>query len=291
MFEHLDDVDPPRPGPRERARVFNRADQLVHHRRIVAGLCIAVVVALVAAIPGVLTAAGGGSKKLRTAAAPATTSSTDEFTPGVVSPAGDETVPGSSTTTTTSPAQLSGSSAARPSATTTPAKGASGSPSLQPSGGQSSFTSSATCRNSSDPKCGPFYWDPPPADDQPATMTITWSPAQPKVGEKVTFRVVVNDPDDASPLYNIKSWDYGEGGGQMMVGEPTSQDPCAGRYGPWTPPQAAPGQYQEEGGFGLEYTFKESGPHTVRFSYVPQYPQCVDPYASGANAAVTVDVS
>src|SRR5438046_2046351 len=68
MFEHLDDTNPPQPGSRERARVFSRADELVLHRRMLMGLGVAVVVALVAAVPGVLTAAGGNAKRVRTAA-------------------------------------------------------------------------------------------------------------------------------------------------------------------------------------------------------------------------------
>src|SRR5437764_5123601 len=120
MFEHLDDANPPQPGSHERARVFSRADELVHHRRMLMGLGVAVVVALVAAVPGVLTAAGGSSKRVHTAASPATTPTTGEQTAGVVNPVTGEPIPGPSgpsATPTTTP-QVLGNSFIRPQPTT-----------------------------------------------------------------------------------------------------------------------------------------------------------------------------
>ena len=263
MFDHLDDANPPQPGPVQRGRVSVRADALQRRRRIVTGLAIAVAVVLVAAIPGVLAASGGGTKKVQTAAGPATTSSTSVEAPGVVTPV-TETVPPATTTSTP------------PATTTTSVK--------------RTTSTTIVCRNSYNPACGPFHWDPP-VQDLGATMTITWTPSQPKVGEKVTFRVVIEDPDDPSPHYTYKQWDYGEANGQIQDGD-ISQDTCENRYGPWTPPQPAPGRYEQEGGYGLEYTFSGAGPHNVYMGYNPGGPNwCYDPYNMGTasgKAVVTV---
>jgi hypothetical protein len=271
VFDHLDDGNPPQPGPLDRARVRSRADDLVRHRRLMAGLAVAVVLALLAAIPGVFTATGGDSKRVQTASAPATTSSTSVEEPGVVNPVA---TPLDSTTT---PA-FAAPPGTRPATTTTT------------NGRPSSTTTTIVCRNSYDPACGEFRWDPP-VQDQGATMTITWTPSQPKAGEKVTFRVVIDDPDDPSPKYNLKQEDYGEAGGQFDEGDP-SQNTCENRYGPWTPPPPGPGHYEQDGGYGLEYTFKGAGAHPIMIGYTSGGPNwCYDPYNQGTvggKATVTV---
>src|SRR5579872_131983 len=41
-------------------------------------------------------------------------------------------------------------------------------------------TTSLVCRDSLDPACGPFRWDPQPLANEPLTVQVTFSPAQPR---------------------------------------------------------------------------------------------------------------
>lgn len=53
------------------------------------------------------------------------------------------------------------------------------------------------CRNSYDPRCGPFYWDYDPATfpNQPLTITISHEPEEIVAGQQVVFTVTFHDPD------------------------------------------------------------------------------------------------
>src|SRR5262245_38037189 len=55
-------------------------------------------------------------------------------------------------------------------------------------------TTELVCRNSTDERCGDFYYDWPEAD-RPTVITIELSPAAPRIGELVTFTVTIDDPD------------------------------------------------------------------------------------------------
>lgn len=83
----------------------------------------------------------------------------------------------------------------------------------------SSTTTTLLCRNSVDPACGPFRWDPPLPPNQPLTVKVTHTPATPKAGETVTFRVVVDDADgsvllDRTGIANHYGDGPTDGGGQ-----------------------------------------------------------------------------
>jgi hypothetical protein len=292
MFEHLDDADPPQPGPLERARVFSRAAELVQHRRLVIGLCVAVIIALIAAIPGVLTAAGGTSKRVHTAAAPATTPTTSEGTSGIVNPITGEPIPGvsgPSATPTTAAPQVLGSSVTRPPVTSrTNPPSPTGGPQPGDSARSAQFTSSGTpCRNSSDPACGPFYWDPDPGPNEPLTGQVTFEPANPKAGDTVTFHITANDPDDG-PL-GICSTSYGDGAN--VVCDPIElMDPdhhCPKQYGPWTPPARKQGAMDTHD----VHTYNNAGTYNVSFDTHSGSYCSSDPYASRANLTATVVVS
>jgi len=121
------------------------------------------------------------------------------------------------------------------------------------------------CHNSTNPACGQFRWDPPPGANQQMLASVSWTPAQPVVGEPVTFTVGWSDPD-ANAIDGFFSPD---GAG---LGAPC-QYPQG--YGPWTPPAPAPGS----GSWTYTYTFSAPGSYTVAMN-VWTGDVCANPYAS-----------
>ena len=90
----------------------------------------------------------------------------------------------------------------------------------------------AGCRNSSDPACGAFFWDPQPPPDQPLVINVRFSPDPPRAGEEVVFDIEYHDPD--APELACPIVVFGDDAA------PTHCDPAprpCGRYGPWTPPE------------------------------------------------------
>jgi len=51
------------------------------------------------------------------------------------------------------------------------------------------------CRNSTNPQCGPFRWDPQPLPNRPMRVDVQIAPSHPRPGDVVTFTVVASDPD------------------------------------------------------------------------------------------------
>lgn len=114
------------------------------------------------------------------------------------------------------------------------------------------------CRNSTDPACGPFRWDPQPAPNQPIQYTVSINPEHPQVGEEVTFVIEASDPDAVLTPTAI-SLSFGDASPTINRRNP---DPCDVRYGPWTPPDPAPGHirktyqhvYESPGSFPVAFT-------------------------------------
>ena len=185
------------------SEIFERAQEYINRRRLMIGLCAAVAVALIAALLGVLTSDGSG-RSVRTAefAKVGPTTTVDPAAGvGVVNPldttpapGGPGAVPGSPTTTT--PAIVLGTTFTRPTTTAAPKpapKAAAPATTAPPAKGS---PPTSTCRNSSDPACGPFSWDPPPAPNQPRQVNLSVSTASPRVGQAVTVHADVHDPED-----------------------------------------------------------------------------------------------
>lgn len=282
------------------SEIFERAQEYIDRRRLMIGLCAAVAVALIAALVGVLTS-GGGGRSVRTAAF-AKVGPTTTVDPaagagvGVVNPldtapapgAAPGAVPGSPTTTT--PALVLGTTFTRPTTTAAPKaapKPATPAPTAPPPKGS---PPTSTCRNSSDPACGPFSWDPPPAPDQPRQVTLTVSPASPRVGQAVTVHADVHDPDDPQTMQcPSPTYDYGDGPAMSTHCDPApGSNPCPTRYGPWTPPAAAPGAGQED----QTHSYSTPGVYTITFKYAPGIADgCYNPYASEGSGSITITVS
>lgn len=281
--------------------VLERAEKTVTRRGLLIGLCVAVAVALVAAIPGLLTSADNG-KKVQTAAS-AQGAATTQPGEGVINAIPDETLPtppgiDPGSTATTRPPLVAGVTFTRPTTTTTAAPKAapkpapattapSGSPPSTASTGTSKpsgFTPTSTCHNSYDPSCGPFSWQPAPDANQPITGQVTSSQGAP--GAKVTFTLNADDPD-AGPLQECNI-DFGDNQGFHCDPRP-SVDPsyCPAQYGPWTPPAKHDGPLHST----WDHTYATPGHYHVVFEVRSAMQECNNPYASTAQLTVDVFVS
>ena len=271
-----------------RREIFERAQELVDRRRLVIGLCAAAALALIAAIPGVLSSADNGAKVHTGAFA--------QVTPTTASPVVNASPldPALSTTTsTTNPALVLGSTFSRP--TTTVPNGPAPKPAPKPAAAPAPPAATTTptarvCHNSYDTACGPFYWDPKPAPDQPRQVTLSSQSQTVQAGQPVTIHAVVYDPDD-SQAFKCPStlYDFGDGpAASTHCDPPPNSNPCPIRSGPWTPPAANAGGGQED----VAHTFATAGTYTVKFTYDPGYEDaCYNPYASNGSGTLTITVT
>lgn len=150
-------------------------------------------------------------------------------------------------------------------------------------------TTVVACRNSTDPACGPFRFDPQPGADSPMTAQVVAEPASVRAGQEVVFTVTLDDPDGVS--YGSSVFIFGDSG----IGE-TSQDPCT-KFGPWDPPPRDPASATEVQ--LVRHTYFSPGTYTATFAFEAGPFDCVDsvtgrgdrPYASSATGTVTVVVT
>ena len=228
-------------------RVHARGEALHRRAQVIRGLSVATALLLLAAVPGALAASGsgGGNRNVRTIGRPSTSTSEEPTTTA-------EPV----TTTTVAPA-----------------------PTTAPHG----TTTTLVCRNSTNPACGPFRWDPPPGPNSPLTVQVTYSPSSPKAGETVTFHVVVDDPD--AKINRVCNYNavYGDGSVQPGCG---SSALCAAVYGPWTPPARVADHY----GTDFQHTYATAGTYTASFSFQSTSFCYPDPYGSQGSGSATVTV-
>jgi hypothetical protein len=277
------------------SEIFERAQEYIDRRRLRIGLCAAVAVALIAALVGLLTSDGGG-RSVRTAefakVGPTTTVDPGAGAGvGVVNPldtapapgAAPGAVPGSPTTTT--PALVLGTTFTRPTTTAAPKaapKAATPATTAPPAKGPP-----PTCRNSYDPACGSFRWDPDPGPNQPMTGQITFDPPNPRAGDTVTFHIVANDPD-AQPV-GICNASYGQGEAGYVCDPRPKIDPsyCPAQYGPWTPPGRQTGNLDTTD----RHLYKNAGSYDVSFDLGSAQGDCNNPYASGLTVKTTVIVT
>lgn len=201
------------------------------------------------------------------------------------SPATTTTAPRAAvTTSTTAPAPLAAASAA-PATNSTTADPATNSTTAAPA------TNSTVdpCRNSTDPLCGPFHFDPQPGADNPMAVQVTAEPASPVAGQPMVFHITLTDPDGVS--FDGTIFNFGTSG----IGGSTPEA-CA-KFGPWDPPERDPAAATQT--VTVTHTYFEAGTYTATFSFDAGPFDCVDsvtgrgdrPYASSATGSVTVVVS
>ena len=143
-------------------------------------------------------------------------------------------------------------------------------------------TTTLVCRNSYNPACGPFRWDPAPAPAGDWTVSIQYSPAQPAVGDLVTFTVTISDPNTS--VYTCGHVSFGAGGPDENCD--TQSAPCQTRYGPWDPPAEHPDSVTT----GYTYRYDKPGTYTFSVAY-PVGNSCYDPYRTQAGASQSLTVS
>jgi hypothetical protein len=257
--------------------------QRFDRRHLLAGLAAAVVVTLIAAIPGVLTNSGGGDRRVRAAAAPARAegppSGTVNDAPGATVAPQPDAGSASPTTPGHPDAQVLGVTFERTSTTSV-------TPVVTPPRSDATTTTTASkpsCRNSTEPSCGAFRWDPDPGPNQPATGTVTATQSAP--GQPVSFRVQASDPD-AEPVA-ICNISFGDGNNVVCDPRPR-MDPssCPKQYGPWTPPAAQRGELDTTN----EHTY-QPGKYDVSFDVRSAMNDCNNPYASTVTLTATVVVT
>ena len=273
------------PFGRER---LERLQELIDQRRLIIGLCLAVAVALIAAIPGIFSSADGG-RRVRTSGFVPVPRTTLPEALGVVNPViGAQQTPAAPrpSTSTTRPALVLGRSIARPTTTVAPK------PAPKPNAPASTAPpkgpgpTAPPCRNSYDPACGSFSWDPDPGPNQAITGGVAPDTQTVKVGDKATFTVTGTDPD-AAPL-NECNIDFGDGMGVHCDPRPAI-DPgyCPKQYGRWTPPA------KNEGKLNVvwDHKYDKPGTYKVTFQVRSAMQECNNPYASTADLQATVFVT
>jgi hypothetical protein len=200
-------------------------------------------------------------------------------------------VPADTTTGTTLPGTTAAGSEQSVAATTstTVTRSSTTTQQVAPSGG---------CVNSTDPKCGPFSWNPQPPPNQPVTLTVTAEPASARVGQDVVFTVTFADPDAGQPTgCDTQSQMYGDG-------SPNHQRICDDASsctwtGPHTPPLPVSGRWT----MSYHHVYSRAGKFVATFTGTSRTPgaqaHCADthtgrpgdPYASAGTADITVTVS
>ena len=131
-----------------------------------------------------------------------------------------------------------------------------------------------SCRNSDDPACGTFRWDPAPGPNQPLVASFSKAPATAVAGQPVTFEVTWSD-GDAGLTFDRFSFD-GTG-----LASACSLPP---RHGPWSPPAVVP----SSGTLPYTQTFAP-GTYTIRVELGTA--GCDSPYGSETAITTTLTVT
>jgi hypothetical protein len=147
-----------------------------------------------------------------------------------------------------------------------------------------STAESEPCRNSTNPDCGPFHWDPDPGGNRPMEVSIVVSPETPKAGEPAKITVTASDDATSKPM--MRSGSFGDGIST------TAHTRCAPsesrRYGAWTAPPRGHSEATET----FTHVYDQPGTYTVKFKFStkgcsgPTY----DPYASDGSGSLTISV-
>ena len=149
-------------------------------------------------------------------------------------------------------------------------------------GAASSTPTTRPCRNSTDPACGPFRWEPPLPPNQPITVKLSYLPAAPKVGESVTFSVTVDDPDGRSLLDREgMANNYGD---SVPERGPTAHVDCFELFGLWTPGPPEP----VHADLTFRHVYTAPGTYTVSFPFKTLGDCTYGPSQAVATATITV---
>jgi hypothetical protein len=154
-------------------------------------------------------------------------------------------------------------------------------------GTTTSTTSTAlVCRNSNDPACGPFSFDPSP-HNQPITGSLSLD-GEARAGQPVGLTVFASDPDSDPHL----CFD-----GQATVDQPSFELPgrcvfaqCATAYEGYGPHDPPPPQGGGDATQSVTLTFPQPGSYVLRAPLVSRS-GCDSPYDSTTEVQLAVTVS
>jgi len=114
-----------------------------------------------------------------------------------------------------------------------------------------------TCRNSTDPACGPLVWDPAPGPYEVEVVEVS-VPLGAVVGEEVTFSVDFVERAGADAIGACASWTV-DAPGVPNVSTCEAENHACGRHGPHDPPAARTDRVRVE----RTVTFTDAGEYEV----------------------------
>lgn len=145
------------------------------------------------------------------------------------------------------------------------------------------------CRNSYDPACGSFYWDPQPVNS-PLSVEVAVVDVQSRSNSEyvVDFRVSVTDPD-ARINRDCYLADYGDGDLEGCLAKTgCRRGPQA--YGPWSPSPKTPDTFETL----ARHVYRQPGQYVAEFKFrsLPPTPDCSppDPYFSEGSGSGVVEL-
>ena len=141
-------------------------------------------------------------------------------------------------------------------------------------------TTRLVCRNSYDPGCGAFRWDPDPGPNQP--LGVAASAQQVKAGDPVNFHIVADDPD--AKIDRCYAFDFGDGQKGSTCPPPAV---CPTPYGPWTPPAKVHDHWE----VNVPHKYSAPGPYLASFTLQSHSFCSPDPYGGSGQAPATAKVS
>ena len=274
LLEHGDAHDgPPSPPPAEVlgwVKVEGARRRTIRRRRNL-GLAVLGLALLLVPTAVLRGGDGGGGDQELNVAADAGPSSTDTSVESTSLP---DLAPVTPVTEppTTAPTLPTPTSSAVPTSAPTTAPAATAPPTTK---APATTTTAKACRNSLDPACGAFRWDPAPSPNQPLTAQFTAAPATAVVGQPVTFEVTWADGDAALSFENFST------DGTAVI----SSCSMVPRYGPWTPPARVP----SGGTRPYTTTFTEAREYKIAVSLATA--DCTSPYSDDTVVETTVTVT
>jgi hypothetical protein len=152
----------------------------------------------------------------------------------------------------------------------------------------STTATTLVCRNSDNPACGDFYWDPP-INNQPITGALSLAESTPQAGQPVTLSVSASDPDSNPQL----CFDDQETVDQLAFDLPTHcvYPACAigySGYGPHDPPAPQGGGDATQ---TVTLTFSQPGSYTVTAHLGSRSGTCGSLYDSSIELQISVTVT
>lgn len=150
-------------------------------------------------------------------------------------------------------------------------------------------TSVLVCRNSTNPACGPFRWEPAPGANAPIRFDLSGVPSTATVGKPVTFRVRVTDADggdlNCANLFPGGPVEEPILGGGCQFFNPS--DSC-GRFGAW---DLKPDAMAATSTFTFTYTAPGTYHVQVQATSIGTDPACTGTYgATDATARIQITV-